>query len=138
MQEMDTTVSRRALLGTIALAGSACAGAARPDARWHEAALEMQRIAESKGDQPYGAVLVRDGALIGEGPSRVVLKRDPDAHAEREAIADAVNRFGNARGAALYSTSRPCARCEAAAAAAGVARMYYGATLTDAGAPGIR
>jgi tRNA(Arg) A34 adenosine deaminase TadA len=117
---------------------SASAGAAAPELRWYEAAASMKRLAESWGDQPYGAVLVLDGVLVGAGPSRVVKNRDPDAHAEREAIRDAQERLGRSAlvGAVLYSTSRPCNLCEAAAARAGVRRMYFGASLTDAGGPG--
>jgi tRNA(adenine34) deaminase len=109
-----------------------------PEGRWYEAAAEMKRLAESWGDQPYGAVLVLDGKLVGLGPSRVVRNRDPDAHAEREAIRDARQKLGRERlaGAVLYSTSRPCSLCEAAAAQAGVSRMYVGPSLTDAGVPG--
>ena len=97
----------------------------------------MKRLAESWADQPYGAVLVLNGKLVGEGPSRVVRNQDADAHAEREAIRDAQLRLGRKElpGTALYSTSRPCRLCEAAAAQAGVSRMYFGATLSDAGAP---
>jgi tRNA(adenine34) deaminase len=98
----------------------------------------MRRLAESWGDQPYGAVLVLNGAIIGWGPSRVVKNRNFDAHAEREAIRDAQKRQGREKfpGAVLYSTSRPCSLCEAAAAQAGLARMYFGPSLTDAGVPG--
>ena len=111
--------------------------APEPDPRWYEAAAAMRRLAISWGDQPYGAVVVLQGALLGEGPSRVVKNSDIDAHAEREAIKDAQRRLGRARldGAVLYSTSRPCAICEAAAARAGVRRMYFGAAMEDAGAP---
>jgi len=110
---------------------------AEPEHRWYEAAAGMKRLAESWGDQPYGAVLVLAGTLIGEGPSRVVKNQDPDAHAEREAIRDAQRKLGRARieGAVLYSTSRPCRLCESAAARAGVARMVFGSSLIDAGAP---
>jgi tRNA(Arg) A34 adenosine deaminase TadA len=109
-----------------------------PDPRWYEAAAAMRRLALSWGDQPYGAVVVLQGALVGEGPSRVVKNRDIEAHAEREAIKDAQRRLGRSRleGAVLYSTSRPCALCEAAAARAGIARMYVGEALMDAGTPG--
>jgi tRNA(adenine34) deaminase len=97
----------------------------------------MKHLAESWGDQSYGAVLVLDDKLVGGGPSRVVKLRDSTAHAEREAIRDAQRRLKRThlQGAILYSTSRPCAACEAAAAAAGVSRMYYGERLNDAGAP---
>ncbi|MCY7287856.1 MAG: hypothetical protein LH624_06290 [Cryobacterium sp.] len=109
-----------------------------PDHRWYQAAADMKRLAESWGDQPYGAVLVLNGALVGEGPSRVIRNRNPDAHAEREAIRDAQRRLGRQElsGTVLYSTSRPCSLCEAAAAQAGISRMYHGPALTDAGTPG--
>ncbi|MSQ62823.1 MAG: nucleoside deaminase [Betaproteobacteria bacterium] len=97
----------------------------------------MKRLAESWGDQAYGAVLVADRAIIGEGPSRVVKHGDPTAHAEREAIRDAQRRLGRTSlaGSVLYSTSRPCRQCEIAAAEAKVARMIYGEELNDAGRP---
>lgn len=113
------------------------AGEPRSGQQWYDAALRMRKLAESWGDQSYGAVLVLNGELVGEGPSRVVKKNDPDAHAEREAIRDAQARLGpsSLAGSVLYSTSRPCAVCEAAAANAGVSRMYFGPSLMDAGVP---
>ena len=80
-----------------------------PDPRWYQAAVMMKTRAESWGDQPYGAVIVLEGTLVGEGPSRVVKTRNPDAHAEREAIRDAQRRLGRVTlaGSVLYSTSRP-------------------------------
>jgi len=118
--------------------GAFAAGQApHPDARWYRVAEDMRRLALSWGDQGYGAVLVLDGEAVGLGPSRVVKDDDPDAHAERVAIGDAQRRLGRRRldGAVLYSTSRPCALCEAAAGAAGVSRMIFGAALHDAGPP---
>jgi tRNA(adenine34) deaminase len=110
------------------------------DRRFAELAAEMKRRALGWGDQPYGAVLVLDGKPVGEGPSRVVQRGDPAAHAEREAIRDAQRRLGRARleGSVLYSTARPCAACEAAAFEAGVARMRHGPDARDAGAPASR
>lgn len=109
----------------------------RPERRFLDAAVAMKRLALARGDQPYGAVLVIDGQVAGAGPSRVVERGDPDAHAEREAIRDAQRRLGrdDLRGSVLYSTSRPCGACEAAAARARVGRMIHGDALTDAGAP---
>jgi tRNA(Arg) A34 adenosine deaminase TadA len=97
----------------------------------------MKRLAESWGDQSYGAVLVLDGQLVGEGPSRVMKNADATAHAEREAIRDAQRRLFRSKieGSVLYSTSRPCSVCEAAAAEAGIRRMYFGERLQDAGVP---
>jgi tRNA(adenine34) deaminase len=108
-----------------------------PDARWFREADEMKRLAESWGDQSYGAVLVLEGQVVGYGPSRVHKDKDNDAHAERVAIRDAQRRLGRSElpDAVLYSTSRPCSLCQAAARRAGVSRMYFGASLQDAGPP---
>lgn len=146
---MRATPPRRALLlqGAAAWAGALLAraaaagepGGAEPvgERRWYEAALAMQRLAVAHGDQAYGAVLVLDGAIVGQGPSRVIVLGDPTAHAEREAIHDARRRLGRASlaGSVLYSTSRPCPACEQAAAEAQVARMIHGRDLHDAGTP---
>ncbi len=101
------------------------------------AAFRMKGEAVRAGDQPFGAVVVKDGRVIGFGPSRVELKKDVTAHAEREAIREAQARLGSSdlTGCLLYSSSRPCAMCEAAAAQANVARMIYGRDATDAGPP---
>lgn len=141
-------VGRRRLLGVaawaIALMGVRKASATdrtstRPaaDRRWYAAAVGMKRMAESWGDQAYGAVLVLEDRIVGDGPSRVVLRGDTNAHAEREAIRDAQRRLGRQLlpGSVLYSTSHPCRLCEAAAAAAQVSRMIYGEALADAGPP---
>ncbi len=100
-------------------------------------AFRMKSEAVAAGDQPYGAVLVKDGAIVGYGPSRAVAERDDNAHAERVALRDARRRLGieQISGTVLYSTSRPCVACERAAAAAGVALMIYGAAGTDGGRP---
>ncbi|MCL4799311.1 MAG: nucleoside deaminase [Burkholderiales bacterium] len=89
------------------------------------------------GDQPYGAVIVKDGRIVGWGPSRVVVAGDPTAHAEIEAVRDAARRLGSRdlSGCVLYATSRPCAMCEGALYWARVARIVHGAGLADAGAP---
>lgn len=128
-------MNRRRLLAV--LAGMLALPAQAAEKKWYEAAVAMRRLAESWGDQSYGAVLVADGKIVGEGPSRVVQKNDPSAHAEREAIRDAQKRLGrkDLAGSVLYSTSRPCSLCERAAAEAGVERMIYGAALRDAGKP---
>ena len=127
-----------ALITTLSITRArAQAEAGHPRPRWYEAAAGMKRLAESWGDQPYGAVLVLGDSIIGEGPSRVIINSDVNAHAEREAIRDARRKLGMDQliGSVLYSTSRPCSLCEAAAANAGVGRMYFGPSLTDAGAP---
>lgn len=100
-------------------------------------AVAMRRRAEASGDQPYGAVLVRGDRIVGEAASAVIGRHDPTAHAEMEAIRDAARRLGtrDLAGSVLFSTSRPCAMCEAAAYWAGVSSMIHGEGLADAGTP---
>jgi tRNA(Arg) A34 adenosine deaminase TadA len=109
-------------------------------AAFMERAFEMRRLAVERGDQPYGAVVVRAGRIVGEGVSAVVTGNDPTAHAEMQAIRDAAHRLGtrDLSRCDLYGTSRACTMCEAAAYWAGIARMLHGATITDAGAPQLR
>jgi tRNA(adenine34) deaminase len=126
------------MLGTAAAALATRAYAAPAEHReFIETAFRMRDEAVRAGDQAYGAVVVKDGRIIGFGPSRVVLKKDVTAHAEREAIREAQARLGNRdlAGCVLYSTSRPCSQCEAAAAEANVARMIHGRDAIDAGRP---
>jgi tRNA(Arg) A34 adenosine deaminase TadA len=100
-------------------------------------AERMRREAVASGDQPFGAVVVRNGQIVGYGPSRVVVDHNLDAHAERVAIWDAQKRLGtkDLAGAVMYSTSRPCGACESAAALANLERMYFGPAAADAGKP---
>jgi len=102
-----------------------------------ERAFEMRRRAIERGDQPYGAVIVKEGRIVGEGVSAVVTDIDPTAHAEMQAIRDAARRLGTSdlTGCEMYGTSRACPMCEAGAYWARIARMYYGASIADAGAP---
>lgn len=137
-------MTRRPFLGRI-VAATACqavlpARAAELDARHDVFVAEAQRMLEqavAAGDQAYGAIVVRDGRVVGYGPSRVVVDRNPDAHAERVALGDAQRRLGTTdlSGAVMYSTSRPCPVCENAAAEANLARMLFGPSATDAGRP---
>jgi tRNA(Arg) A34 adenosine deaminase TadA len=101
------------------------------------AAFDMKEKAVRAGDQPYGAVVVRNGEIVGFGPSRVRELGEATGHAEREAMRDAQRRLARTdlSDCAMYSTSRPCASCELAAAQARLARMYHGEHATDAGAP---
>ena len=134
--------TRRSAIAVIvaAIAGVAtrARAAAPPEHReFIAAAFKMKEEAVRLGDQPFGAVVVKDGRILGFGPSRVVLKRDATAHAEREAIREAQARLGTSdlSGAVLYSSSRACPACENAAADAKLARMFYGTDASDAGPP---
>jgi tRNA(Arg) A34 adenosine deaminase TadA len=101
------------------------------------AAFNMKAVAVAAGDLAYGAVVVKEGKIVGLGPSRVVQKKDWTAHAEREAIVDAQTKLGtkDLTGCILYSTSHPCSACEAVARQANIARMIYGPNATEAGPP---
>ncbi len=107
------------------------------DASFIERAFEMRQLAVDKGDQPYGAVVVLDGEIIGQSWSRVVLEKDPTGHAEMAAIRDAARRLGrrSLSGAIMYSSSHPCPMCEAACYWAGISRMVHGSNASDGGAP---
>lgn len=121
-----------------ALAFPAAAQTGRKD--FMDRAFEMRRLALERGDQPYGAVVVKDGRIVGEGVSSVVTDTDPTAHAEIQAIRDAARRLRthDLSGCELYGTSRACPMCEAGAFWARISRMFYGEAITDAGAPKLR
>ena len=126
--------------GGLALAGSGPALAATPAAdraRLMARAIELRRIAVERGDQAFGAVVARDGQVVGEGISAVLTTPDPTAHGEVQAIRDAARRLGTPRlaGCELYTTFLPCPMCEAAAYWAGIVRVFHGEAITDAGAP---
>ena len=88
-----------------------------------------------EGTEPFGAVVVRDGEIIGEGINRSKLNHDPTSHGETEAIRDACRRLGSVdlRGAVLYSSCAPCPLCVAAMNIAGIAKLYYAADMDQAG-----
>ncbi len=100
-------------------------------------AFELRKRAIDLGDQPYGAVIVRDKVIIGQSWSRVVLEKDPTAHAEMAAIRNAARHTvnGTLDGAVMYSTSRPCPMCEAAAYWAGIDEMIHGRAMRKTGRP---
>jgi len=102
-------------------------------------AFEMRRLAAESGDQGFGAVVVRGTEIVGQAPSRVVINRDPTAHAEMEAIRDAARRLGSRTlsGCVLYSSSPPCPMCAAAAHWADIERLIHGRNFTDGGAPSL-
>ncbi|MEH6652290.1 MAG: nucleoside deaminase [Motiliproteus sp.] len=102
-----------------------------------ERAFELRQFAIKQGDQPYGAVVVIDGRIVGESWSRVLIDHDPTGHAEMAAIRDAGRRLKREglSGAVLYSSSRPCPMCEAAAAWSGIEGMVYGPDAQQAGRP---
>ncbi len=102
----------------------------RTDKSFIKRAFDMRQLATKYGDQAYGAVVVRGLRIIGQSWSRVVIDEDPTGHAEMAAIRDAARRERNRdlSGATLYSSSRPCPMCEAAAHWAGISALVYSAS----------
>ena len=101
-------------------------------------ALLLAAQAESAGEVPVGAVVVRDGTVIGRGYNRPVGSGDPSAHAEILALREAAAHAGNYRltGCALYVTLEPCAMCAGAIIHARIARLVFGAADPKTGACG--
>jgi tRNA(adenine34) deaminase len=108
------------------------------DDSWMELALKLARDAAAIGEVPVGAVLVKDGAILGQGHNRNLLDTDPTAHAEIVALRQAALRVGNHRlaGAVMFATIEPCAMCAGAMVHARLARLVYGASDPKAGAAG--
>jgi len=100
--------------------------------------LSVQAVEEGLGG-PFGAVLVRDGEVVGRGQNRVVADRDPTAHAEIVAIRNAARTIGSFHltGCTLYTSCEPCPMCLGAACWARVERIVHGATREDAAAIGF-
>jgi tRNA(Arg) A34 adenosine deaminase TadA len=140
---------RRRLLLALAIAPLTCAGHASPTAAQSGAGLPpLQQPSEPTkaaflararalrdeairdGDQPYGAVVVRDGVIVGEGRNYVVLETDPTAHSELLAVRDAARRLGtrDLSQCDVYSTATPCAMCQGALYWARVRRVFTEST----------
>jgi tRNA(adenine34) deaminase len=101
-----------------------------------EEALALARAAADAGEVPVGALVVKDGLIIGRGANRPLGSHDPTAHAEIIALREAAAFLGNDRltGCDLWVTLEPCAMCAGAIAHARIARLYYGASDPKGGA----
>lgn len=108
------------------------------DTRWMQHALALARRAEAEGEVPVGALLVRDGAVLGEGWNRPIGLHDPTAHAEIMALRAAGQAVGNYRlpGSTLYVTLEPCIMCAGAIVHARVQRLVFAASDPRSGAAG--
>ena len=100
------------------------------------AALALAEEARLRGEVPVGAVVVLDGAVVGEGFNQPIGSHDPTAHAEIVALRDAGRRVGNYRlgGATVYVTIEPCQMCVGAMVHARIARVVYGTREPKSGA----
>lgn len=99
-------------------------------------ALKLAQEAADDGEVPIGAVVVRDGAVVGEGRNHPRRDRDPTAHAEIAAIRAAARALGSERleNCELWVTLEPCAMCAGAISHARIARLYYAASDPKGGA----
>ncbi|MBI5461158.1 MAG: tRNA adenosine(34) deaminase TadA [Gammaproteobacteria bacterium] len=108
------------------------------DSHWMQHAIALARCAEADGEVPVGAVVVRDGQVLGEGWNRPITDYDPTAHAEIVALRAAARHLGNYRlaGATLYVTLEPCLMCTGAMVHARIERLVFGAYDPKRGAAG--
>jgi deoxycytidylate deaminase len=100
-------------------------------------ARALRDEAVREGDQAYGAVVVRNGVIVGEGRNYVVLHTDPTAHSELLAVRDAARRLGtrDLSQCDVYSTATPCAMCQGALYWARIRRVFTESTLEQGFVP---
>lgn len=103
-----------------------------------QAAISLAKQAAENGEVPVGAVVVKDGKIIGSGCNSPIGLNDPSAHAEILALRDAANNIGNYRlvDCTLYVTLEPCAMCSGAVQHSRIANLVYGASDLKTGACG--
>ncbi len=108
------------------------------DMRFMREALALACDAWAAGEVPVGAVVVRNGEIVGRGFNAPISRHDPTAHAEIMALRDAAERLGNYRlpGCSLYVTLEPCVMCMGAIFHARIERVVYGASDPKTGACG--
>lgn len=108
------------------------------DLHWMHYALQLADKAEQSGEIPVGAVLVKDGMVLGEGWNQSIQLNDPSAHAEMIAIRQAAEKIGNYRlvDCTLYVTLEPCAMCAGLLVHSRIKRLVFGAKDAKTGAAG--
>jgi len=108
------------------------------DGAWMGEALALARAAGARGEVPVGAIVVKDGAVVGRGGNAPISANDPTAHAEIAALREAANAVGNYRlpGCELYVTLEPCPMCAGAIMHARIERLVFGANDPKTGACG--
>jgi tRNA(adenine34) deaminase len=108
------------------------------DEKFMREALLLAEQAAQAGEVPVGAVVVKEGEIIGRGSNSPISRHDPTAHAEIAALRDAAQRIGNYRlvGCELFVTLEPCLMCVGAMFHARIARVVFGASDPKTGAAG--
>lgn len=111
---------------------------AMTDNDFMQIALDLAQQAAAAGEVPVGAIVVKNGEIIGRGSNAPITTHDPTAHAEIRAMRDAAQYLGNYRlvGCTLYVTLEPCAMCTGAIQHARIAKLIYGASDPKTGACG--
>lgn len=106
----------------------------------HEAIKEAYIGIENGHGGPFGAVIVKNGKVIGKGHNRVLANNDPTAHGEIDAIRETCKNLHtyDLSGCTLYTTGEPCAMCLVAAMWANIEKVYYGATIEENAMIGFR
>ncbi|MBQ5317050.1 MAG: nucleoside deaminase [Oscillospiraceae bacterium] len=89
---------------------------------------------------PFGAVITKDGAVVGRGHNEVIHRNDPTCHGEMMAIHDACKNLGtfDLSGCDIYTTAEPCPMCLGAILWANIGRVFYGCTVEDTDSIGFR
>lgn len=113
-------------------------GLATADAYWMGQALALAKNARREGEVPVGALIVRDGLVVGRGRNATECEQDPTAHAEMLAIREAVTTLNSRRlsDTTIYATLEPCAMCAGAVVLARIPRLVFGTSDPKSGACG--
>ncbi len=109
--------------------------------RFMRAAIDEARDGIRHGEGgPFGAVIVKDGKIVGRGHNRVLLKKDPTCHGETEAIRSACAELDtyDLNGCEIYTTAEPCPMCLGAIMWANIGKVYYGCGRLDTEKIGFR
>ena len=109
------------------------------DERFLHQAIEIAVGAAGESGGPFGAIVVRDGVVVGEGSNQVVASSDPSAHAEVVALRAAAGNLGThlLNGCVVYASCEPCPMCLAASFWARIDRIVFAGTRHDAAAAGF-